>query len=1262
MFKFLSTEKDDSIMKYIWILIIYCAINTLAVYLFQFIQLDIIKEWYLESIYSSLPIWMATNLPALGLEAYETGVALKFLPHYGSNLLSVVLYWECKRILELQEKAKTELKALKDNKAAVPEKVKLEVPYKTYYFLRILIVICKSYWLCIFLSLCAIILTYQLSMTMLIYVFMFCLSFILMFREMIDMVNKFQEKKTNFFFSSMLRYYTVEKRKHIQIQESFRKKTFKYLVMSSMIYILLIYLYSIFDIIQRSVTQESLASDETENIIKSICYLLGIYNKIEEGTVFVYSIWGHMFLAVLISFDLYVQKLQNVLLEKINWIKKLIKLKEKLENSETKDKSKRPSKIAGDKDSISATDSNVTPKQDVSADSKYIVRTNSSITISVTHSVLDEYSDDPLLQKFFKVFKKMQLGKNHTRALNPSDTKFSLQQASKKILEEVIFFNLLLSAIVKLNIISIIYLCYVYFFYVRGKSIYRIYLTTIFLCVMITLQLVVFISNINIDTDPHKSIEMLELIRNDLGLPWYKNHFNDGWAFYLSLGINSYQLTTLWAEFCVLIFCFFYLDNYCYSLYNNDHTEISYSGLGSCGSVRKALEKISEKEYIDIRENLKFNYKIDLVYFSHLPHLLNLQKVSEGKLARLPNRKFQDENLIKKSKAIMFLQSLKKFIYLSFHNYILILILILSMMNPGLISTVYIVFSLIFLYKSNNVLVGGRYELLTASSYFLQGYLFFDLLLQLVYQSPINSYLNAEDILSSLGINIILDYINPKYKINFVINSNFMILACLKVITFFLLSLLMIMYNSKSFKEYYIKYLLFKKSKVLRNGVINAFQFNNKRIQSMQDTVNYRAEITDSLTDLEKQLENWEKKFNQDRNFREDDDTIEVSNTFNEEMSESEVRDKIKLKIKERPLISLAIYLNKVTSSYTFVVAKDREEYENAIITGGTYIKCKIEKKVDEFVDKLDLKQLTPDKVETYIANFNKNERMTLYYNENDLEENNNKDLEEEPLQEEDKNRLKDFDIDDEAMMKIEEEMAPYPKIDSEKYKKLINGKLPSKYLSNMFLIFKIISYFFKYFHNNFELIVYFFMILNNMMNGSLISIAYPLMVFCYGLLSYPRCKNTFWKMIFLYSSAVILLKFIIQLDLLKYIFEDLYLKNNKDKYRLGVRIFDSAFSMEFVFYIIWDCIVLLTVMSKTYILIDKGLWTKIETEIETLEQAHDRIFKAKVIPESKLKAHKESVIKSLANIITTKDELSFKERLDLYFKELFPQTRVNLF
>ena len=63
------------------------------------------------------------------------------------------------------------------------------------------------------------------------------------------------------------------------------------------------------------------------------------------------------------------------------------------------------------------------------------------------------------------------------------------------------------------------------------------------------------------------------------------------------------------------------------------------------------------------------------------------------------------------------------------------------------------------------------------------------------------------------------------------------------------------------------------------------------------------------------------------------------------------------------------------------------------------------------------------------------------------------------------------------------------------------------------------------------QYLCYFFMLLSMMINAGLVSIIYPLSVFGFAMMEETSPKRTFWNIILVYTLALVLVKFIYQLN-----------------------------------------------------------------------------------------------------------------------------------
>lgn len=1265
MYKFLNistnNKKGETIIKYVWILITFCGVNTLLVYFYQFTALKYISDWYM-GIENSLPLWMKNNLKIFGFERYTEELAIEFLPLYGSNFLSVLLLWELNRILEIKKELKENISIEDNNRkhksshvlaksmTQVSDNKLIPVSYFKYYSYIILVFLCKTYWLLIFLSVCFFIAHFQISVAMILYIIIFCISFNLMFYSLVSSVNKFLNHKNIFFLSRLVRYNIIEKPRNIHTLKHYRKITFKYLVVSGMAYIFFTYVYTLMDAINNI---DPIFTNETYDHIRSVSYMIGIFHDSKITKNFLCTIWGHILMICLISFDVYVQKLQNNITDKVEELGVIIKSNEEILNklniekrlkkeeqkiSFTRRRSSRSffSAVTGQeniptiKQQVEEEYQNLNVNSEINKQNKLEVNTgkrtesidskqsvhlnindkNSKSRYAEALSLLSfDITKCPVLFDFIKIFKNYEekysneTASNQIHNISSKKVSLSFTLTLKRLLEELITFLILLSAIVKLNIFSFIYILIVFFLQIKNKSISRIYYSSVLISFLIILQTVIFLSNLSIKTDPTPNLELLKILTETLNVPWYPNYVNESWGFFLGLGVNYYQIKTLWSDFFVIIVCFLYLDNFTYSIYEegsntmrgNTKDKINYYLLNNKKSVKKAMKNLSVDEYTDVKNTLKLNFNIILPEFEVMKNEIMVGEiVNESKLDDSMYDQKTISSVIKKetNKSILnrFFHTGKKTLYLTIHNLILVITLILSMMNIGLISTFYIIFSLYYLYTSNNIVSVKPYSLPRVLDKFLRIFFLTDLLIQLAFQNPLNVYLkDYQFILLSIGINTTIDYEKgPDPKL---FNLHSSSLTVLKALTYFFVSTQVLMYKSRDFKEFYVGFVLKKKDSIHRNSMVNSYLFNNRRIKLMDKNMSNRKHIDKALQELEIQLEKWNNKLNlEDKNnemtisneresILEKPKIMEVRASRPEtdiehmnDLIDSEKRLRIKNKLMEGLLVKLVILIHKNTTNYSFVEKENKEQLEISILRGETYIKTTFEQKIEKYVKKLDLSEFSEDK--------------------------------------------------DEEVNKF----IKYLRINDPK------NLLFSKYLSNWYLFKKIFWDVSKFLMDNFQFIVFFFMFLNNFFCGTLISLFWPIAVFAMGLVEYPRPQKKFWLVCRLYASIILLIKFLIQLDFIKRIPLLVTLFSKTAKLKIGLETFGSTFSGGFFEYIIWDAILIFFLMMQEYILLARGLWEVTEPEIENVEEAYDRIFRAKAFNEELIHDHFEDVIQGVKN------------------------------
>ena len=186
---------------------------------------------------------------------------------------------------------------------------------------------------------------------------------------------------------------------------------------------------------------------------------------------------------------------------------------------------------------------------------------------------------------------------------------------------------------------------------------------------------------------------------------------------------------------------------------------------------------------------------------------------------------------------------------------------------------------------------------------------------------------------------------------------------------------------------------------------------------------------------------------------------------------------------------------------------------------------------------------------------------------------------------------------------------------DYQDLKNIIRNNFFNEYCSRKKLVLYLLRSIFDYIVEHNEYTIYFFILLYHLVNGKILSFIYPILVLIFGIIQYPRPSKFFWKILMVYTTLVIFLKFVIQLNFWEL---DIYAKHlytyfdessEKYIYYLGLKkIVDHDFFL-FMSFIFPDFLILILLIINQIILTRKGLWYNIETEYEKIEEANNRII-----------------------------------------------------
>ena len=688
----------------------------------------------------------------------------------------------------------------------------------------------------------------------------------------------------------------------------------------------------------------------------------------------------------------------------------------------------------------------------------------------------------------------------------------------------------------------------------------------------------------------------------------------------------------------------------------------------------------------------------------------------------------------KSKKSVLY--KIRDFLYISFQYLFLLTILLISSFNQGIIGFGYMAFSIFYIYKSNCFLKGRRWTLLNGIKYFMKPYLFFDILTQFIFQIPLNKFKKNETTLDKFfklfGYIKIADYSSKK---NFISGVSCFIVI-LKILSGFLLLIQENMYDSFEFKKFILKYHYLYMQKTFIKGKLHSFLFNNQRISLMKDRNNENNKVEKNLLNIEKTVNIWNKnlkRYNYEDLYNADNIyNITDEQTNNDKKQKGTSISKI---LREHWLISITLKIF-ADSNYIDDNHYNISGYILRILKGNYILYSYLENLISDYEKKNYMKYNNPKKIKKILEEYYLSKKKKVAKEpekENYIEP--NKIIKKERTQSMSlpmlsQNKMRHRRISEETSIDNREIYEALYKIQNENNKNIIQENIEdnnsnssesseenkiesenhesTEYLNNyirfenhlddmffansdyrdlqniirnnffneccsrkrIFLILLQSIWHYIIEHNEYSL--YFFILLYHLFNGKLLSLIYPILILIFGIIQYPRPSKVFWKIIMVYTTFVIFLKFLIQLnfwdldDELKKI-NKYFDESSKDYiYYIGLKKIENHNFLKFLGFIFPDFFILILLIINQILLTRKGLWYNIETDYENIEEANyrimlynsDRMKKKIKFNENSPEILTSNEILKLIGKARAEKPLNILKRLKNFFRKIFNKLR----
>jgi hypothetical protein len=154
-------------------------------------------------------------------------------------------------------------------------------------------------------------------------------------------------------------------------------------------------------------------------------------------------------------------------------------------------------------------------------------------------------------------------------------------------------------------------------------------------------------------------------------------------------------------------------------------------------------------------------------------------------------------------------------------------------------------------------------------------------------------------------------------------------------------------------------------------------------------------------------------------------------------------------------------------------------------------------------------------------------------------------------------------------------------------------------------MFFKILETIFYMGISHTQNLIYLSMMLSMYMNAGLISIPYPISLFGYALIEETRPKKAYWIYIRIYTTFLLLLKFIFNLKIMEFFIRNPAFEYYSSYMKLGNHEFPNL--RDLVWYMIPEILIITFIMLNEIKLKLSGLYYQIEQDIETVTDGIQR-------------------------------------------------------